>query len=97
MKIKEIYEQFLKVSGLSEEDIVDYRYCTNFYEGIDIPNAITIQMKDGKTIIYKAYDIDTAVKELSETIENEDDIFIQGYKKALEEMLKITRTYRHLI
>ena len=42
MKEKEIYEQFLQVSGIPEKDIVDYRYCTKFYAGIDITDSITI-------------------------------------------------------
>ena len=40
MKEKEIFEQFLNVSGVPEDDIVDYRFCTKFYAGIYIPNSI---------------------------------------------------------
>lgn len=45
MKEKEIFEQFLNVSGVPEDDIVDYRFCTKFYAGIYIPNSIIIQLK----------------------------------------------------
>ena len=52
MQTKEIFEQFLQLSALKEEDILDYRACTPFYAGLYIPNAITIQLKNNKEIIF---------------------------------------------
>lgn len=69
MKEKQIYEQFLQSSNISEQDIIDYRYCTKFYAGLYIPNAIIIQLKNGEHIIYEAYDIDNVAKELNEVME----------------------------
>ena len=48
MFASELYAQFLEESNIPEEDIIDYRYCTNFYAGIYIENAIIIQLKKGK-------------------------------------------------
>ncbi len=96
MKEKEIYEQFLRVSGLAKEDIVDYRYCTKLYAGIDIPNALTIELKGGKIIIYEAYDIDTIVKELSEAMGTGNSTFMQGYRNALEDVRSYGKPVEHI-
>lgn len=96
MKEKEIYEQFLRVSGISEEDIVDYRYCTELYAGIDIPNAITIQLRSGKSIIYEAYDVDTITKELSEAMGTGNSLFMQGYREALENVRSYGKPVEHI-
>lgn len=88
MKEKEIYEQFLRVSGISEKEVIDYRYCTKFYAGTYIQNAITIQLRNGKTIIYEAFDIDTITKELNEAIgtveERRAAVEKQKSKKSIE-------------
>lgn len=96
MKEKEIYEQFLRVSGISEDDIVDYRYCTKFYAGIYIPNAITVQLRSGKSIIYEAYDIDTITKELSEAMGTGNSLFMQGYRNALEDVKGYGKPVEHI-
>lgn len=88
MKEKEIFEQFLQVSNVKKEDVVDYRSCTEFYVGIYIPNAIVIQLNNkykNKEIIYTAFDVETVVDELSKTTENNTE-FEQGFHSALEEV-----------
>lgn len=97
MKEKEIYDQFLRESDIREEEIVDYRYCTKFYAGIDISNAIIIQLKNGKSIIYKAHDIDTIVKELNEAMKSGNNLFIQGYRTALEDVRCYGKPVEHII
>lgn len=52
---EEIFEQFLHETNMPKENIVDYRYCTEFYAGFYIENAIIIQFKKG------AYDFDHLV------------------------------------
>ena len=96
MKEKEIYEQFLQVSGIPEKDIVDYRYCTKFYEGMDITDAITIQLRNGKSIIYKAYDINTVTKELSDAMCAGNSEFMQGYRAALEDVRSYGKPVKHV-
>ena len=96
MKEKEIYEQFLRVSGISEEDVIDYRYCTKFYTGIYIQNAITIQLRNGKTIIYEAFDIDTITKELNEAMGTGNSLFMQGYRSALEDVKSYGKPVEHI-
>lgn len=55
---KEIFEQFLHETNIPKENIVDYRYCTKFYAGFYIENAIIIQFKKGvydfDHLVYKA-------------------------------------------
>lgn len=85
VKEKEIFEQFLRVSQINEEDVIDYRYCTEFYTGVFIPNSIIIQLKGHKHIIYTAYNIDNVVKELSSAMGNNTD-FEQGFHHALDEV-----------
>lgn len=88
MKEKEIFEQFLQVSQINEEDVIDYRYCTENYAGVYISNSIIIQLKgnyEHKHIIYTAYDIDNVVKELSTAMGNNTD-FEKGFHHALDEV-----------
>lgn len=58
MREKEIYEQFLKETNIPEENIIDYRYCTKFYAGFYIQDAIIIQFRKGvydfEHLVYKA-------------------------------------------
>lgn len=56
---KEIFELFLKSSNIPKDDIIDYRYCTEFYVGFTISNAIIIQLNkkyEYKYIVYSVYD-----------------------------------------
>ena len=46
MKEQEIFEQFLVVTKIPKEHIQDYRYCTEFYAGFYIEDAIIIQVKE---------------------------------------------------
>ena len=88
MKEKEIFEQFLRVSQIPKEDIIDYRYCTKFYAGVYVPNSIIIQLNDKyeyKNIIYTAYDINTVVEELRKTM-GTNNLFEQGFHNALDEV-----------
>lgn len=48
MSEKEIFEQFLEKSHMPKEDVVDYRYCTEFYAGFYIEDAIIIQLVKNK-------------------------------------------------
>ena len=99
MKEKEIFEQFLNVSGVPEDDIVDYRFCTKFYAGIYIPNSIIIQLKKEKYeenhIIYTAYDINSVVSKLSQTMGN-NNLFEQGFHAALDEVKNYEKTVEHI-
>ena len=99
MKEKEIFEQFLNVSGVPEDDIVDYRFCTKFYAGIYIPNSIIIQLKKEKYeenhIIYTAYDINSVVSELSQTMGN-NNLFEQGFHAALNEVKNYGKTVERI-
>ena len=64
MKEKEIFEQFLNVTKIPKEDVIDYRYCTEFYAGVYIQDAIIIQLVKGK------YDFDHLVYKANTTDEN---------------------------
>lgn len=87
MKYIEIYEQFKRVSKLTDEDIVDYRPCTEFYAGVNMPNSIIVELKNNnpKHIIYTAYDINETVTELGKVMGN-NTLFEQGFHYALEEV-----------
>jgi hypothetical protein len=99
MKEKEIFEQFLSVSGISKEDVCDYRFCTKFYTGIYIPNSIMIQLKREKYeenhIIYTAYDINATVDELAKAVGNKTQ-FEQGFNSALNEVRNYGKTVEHI-
>lgn len=49
---RDIFNQFLDITGINEEKVLDYRPCTNFYAGIDIPMAIIVQLRIGRELIY---------------------------------------------
>ena len=99
MKEKEIFEQFLNMSGVPKEDVVDYRFCTKLYAGIYIPNSIIIQLKKEKYeenhIIYTAYDINSVIFELSQTM-GKDDLFEQGFHTALLEVKNYGKPVEHI-
>lgn len=50
----EIYEQFISKAGISEDMIIDWRPASSFYTdlGVDIKNAIMVQLWSGGWIIY---------------------------------------------
>ena len=50
----EIYEQFIEKTAINSDMIVDWRPAANFYTdiGVDIRNAIVVQLKSGGWIIY---------------------------------------------
>lgn len=99
MKEKEVFEQFLRVSEIPEEDVVDYRFCTKFYAGIYITNAIIIQLKkdkyDNNIIIYTAYDIDNILNELKQSMECKTQ-FEQGFHHALDEIRNFGKAVEHI-
>ena len=87
MKEREIFEQFLQVSNVEKEDVIDYRSCTEFYADISLPNTISIQLSKkykNKEIIYTASDIDTVVNELRKIKKLREELI-----KRLEEEKKI--------
>lgn len=49
-----IYDQFKENTGISSDMIIDWRPAANFYTdlGVDIKNAIVIQLWSGGWIIY---------------------------------------------
>jgi hypothetical protein len=99
MKEKEIFEQFLRISEIPKEDVVDYRFCTKFYAGIYITNAIIIQLKKDKyennIIIYTAYDIDNVINELKQYMGFKTE-FEQGFHHALDEIRSYGKTVEHI-
>lgn len=97
MKEKEIFEQFLKLSGVAEEEVVDYRYCTKFYAGMYIEDAIIIQLKDTKNyIIFKACDLNTITEELGKAMGSGESLFMQGYRSALENVKSYGQSVEHI-
>lgn len=55
MKDTEIFSMLQQETGLSNDAVVDYRPCTPFYTGYDIPkipDAITVKLKGNGTLIY---------------------------------------------
>lgn len=97
MKEKEIFEQFLETSNIPKEDVIDYRYCTKFYAGIYIEDAIIIQLSkkyEHNHIIYKANNIGNVCKELSESMGNNTQ-FKQGFQEALNEVKSYGRQIEH--
>lgn len=99
MKEREIFDQFLNMSGIPKEDVVDYRFCTKFYAGIYIPNSIIIQLKKDKYeanyIIYTAYDIDSITDEIAKTMGN-NNLFEQGFHAALNEVKSCGKPVEHI-
>lgn len=57
MTEKEIFDQFINETGIPRKNVIDYRYCTKFYAGLYIENAIIIQFKKGlydfEHLVYK--------------------------------------------
>ena len=91
--------KILNRKGVPEDDIVDYRFCTKFYTGIYIPNSIIIQLKKEKYeenyIIYTAYNINSVVSELSQTMGN-NNLFEQGFHAALDEVKNYGKIVEHI-
>lgn len=52
MKDTTIFQEFLQKTEISEEQIVDYRPCIEFYGVPKIPNAIVMQLKNKGKLIY---------------------------------------------
>lgn len=98
MTEKEIFEQFLSVSEISKDDVVDYRFCTKLYAGMNIPNSIIIQLKDKheyRHIIYTAYDVKAMVDELRKSMGKRTG-FEQGYHAALDDVDSYGREVEHV-
>lgn len=49
---EDIFEMFEASTGITEEMVIDYRPCTKFYCGVDIPNAIVVELRDKSQLIY---------------------------------------------
>ena len=87
MKEKEIFEQFLNVTKIPKEDVIDYRYCTEFYAGAYIQDAIIIQLIKGKYdfdhLVYKANTTDENTAETKSSVI--EQIIINRDKKTIDE------------
>lgn len=49
---EDIFEMFEASTGITEEMVIDYRPCTKFYCGVDVRNAIVVELRDKSQLIY---------------------------------------------